>query len=123
MEQAICYRDRDNTFWVVLYRNSVILSAIEMAVITKFEIKHEGVYYDSVSNPTGFTRDDANGRVKILPFELDLPVSKDLVEFIIYDAGDHTNGLYWTTFELSIRGDVLLPTTLAPTSLAPTTVP
>jgi len=119
MEQIKCYKDRNNTFWIKLYKDNIILTPAEMAVITKFEIKHQGTYYNSTDNPTGFTRDDANGRVKIKPFELDLPTSKDLVEFLVYDAGDNTNGLYWTTFELSIRNDVLIPTTLAPTTAAP----
>lgn len=123
MEQAICFRDRNNTFWVELYKANVLLTAVEMAIITKFEIKHEGVYYNSIANPTGFVRDNANGRVKIKPFELDLPTSKDLTEFLIYDAGDNTNGLYWDTFELSIRSDVLIPTTPTPTTIAPTTAP
>ena len=116
MEQAICYKDRNNTFWISLHRNNIILSAAEMALITKFEIKHMNTYYNSIDNPTGFTRDDANGRVKIKPFELDLTISKDLVEFLIYDAADNTNGLYWDTFELSIRGDVIVPTTTVPTT-------
>lgn len=122
MEQAICYKHRNNTLWVKLYRNGVVLTAVEMAAITKFEILHQGVYYNSVDNPTGFTRDDANGRFKVKPFELGLPISKDLVEVILYDAGDNTNGLYWDTFELSIRGDVVVPTTTA-TTIAPTTSP
>ena len=123
METPETYRDRDNTFWIVFYKNNVILTPAEMAVITKIEIKHKGVYYNSISSPTGFVRDDANGKVKVKPYELDLAVSRDDIEVLIYDAGDHTHGLFWDVFNLLVRSDVLLPTTLSPTSLAPTTVP
>lgn len=122
MEQAICFESRNNSFWVELYKDNVILTAVEMAVITNFEIKHKGLYYNLVDYPTGFTRDNANGRFKVKPFELGLATSKDLVEVIIYDAGDNSEGLYWDTIELSIRNDVLVPTTAPPTTLAPTTV-
>ena len=117
MHTVETYRDRDNNFWVVFKLNGTILTPAEMAIITKIEIKHLGVYYNTTTHPTGFTRDDANGKVKIKPYELDLPVSSDIVEVLVYDAVDNIHGKLWNAFEWKIRSDVLLPTTLAPTTV------
>lgn len=116
MEQAKCFVDRDNNFCVYFKRNGVLLTEAEMLAITKFEIKHEGVYYNSDDYPLGFVRDNAAGMVRIKPYELGLDVSRDNVEIILYDAADHTHGLKWSTFQLIMDGSVQT-TTVAPTTL------
>jgi len=105
MDTAICYKDRDNSFFLTLKKNNVVLSETDMGAITKFEIKFNGAYYDSDTTPAGFTRNDAAGTVQIKPFELDLSVSNDVVELIVYDTGDYTHGLVWDQFRLSIKSD------------------
>lgn len=122
MDTVYAYKDRDNSFWIVFKRNNVTLTAIEMATITNIAIRYKDVYYSLAENPTGFTRDDANGRFKILPYNLDLPVGRDIVEVILYDASDNVHGLVWDSFELVVFKNVALPTTTAPTTLPPTTL-
>lgn len=122
MEIAKCYVDRDNSFCVYFKRNGVLLTEVEMAAITKFEIKHNGTYYNSDDYPSAFTAYNASGYVKIKPYVLGLDVSVDDVEIILYDAGDHPHGLMWSTFQLIMDGSVQT-TTAPPTTVAPTTVP
>ena len=50
MHTVETYRDRDNNFWVVFKLNGTILTPAEMAIITKIEIKHLGVYYNTTTN-------------------------------------------------------------------------
>ena len=44
MESAECYRDRDNTLLVVRKKNKIYLTNAELAVSTKYEIRHLGLY-------------------------------------------------------------------------------
>ena len=105
MDTATCFKDRDNSFLLTLQKNGVTLTQVEMNAITKFEIKYNGAYYDSVDESTGFVRDNVNGTVQIKPYELGLAVSSDKVELIIYDA-TNTHGIMWDQFKLDIKGDV-----------------
>ena len=105
METAICYAERDNSFTITMKKNGTTLTAVEMGVITKFEIIYNGAYYDSVGDPTGFDVTDAAGTVKVMPYALGLTTSSDKVELIVYDAVDNTHGLVWDQFKLVMKGD------------------
>jgi len=108
METVVCYKDRDNSFLITLTKNGVTLSPTEMSAITKFEIKHKGIFYNSIDNPSGFVRDNTNGTVQIKPYELGFDVSIDRVEFIVYDSGDFIHGLLWSVFVLKVSGEASL---------------
>jgi len=103
MEYAIVHEDRDNSFTVTLKKNSVALTQTEMEAITKFEIKYNGTYYNSVDNSDGFEIVNATAKVTVKPYELGLESGDtDTVEFIVYDNGDYTNGLLWDRFKLKV---------------------
>ncbi|MDP8268270.1 MAG: hypothetical protein P9L97_06025 [Candidatus Tenebribacter davisii] len=107
-DTVICYEDRDNSFFVTLKINDVTLTEGQMDLLTKFEIKYSGVYYDSDDFPLAFVRDDENGTVQIKPVELGLVVGSDKTEFLVYDAGAYSNGLMWDQFKLKMKGDVTI---------------
>ncbi len=104
---ATCYQGRDNTFTLVLKKNDVTLTPEEMDVITKFEIHFRRSYYNSVTTPAAFIKNREAGSVTIKPQALGLIASEDIIELIIYDAGDYTHGLVWGTFQLIIKEDAL----------------
>lgn len=105
MKTAVTYKDRDNVYYIKLKKNGALLTALEMAAITKFEIKFAGTYYNSVDNPTGFDITDATATIKILPNKLELPASDgDIVEVIVYDMAN-TSGVVWEQHILEIKDD------------------
>jgi len=109
MDKAITHYDRDNDFTVTLKKNGTVLTALEMGDITKFEIKYNGEYYNSVDDPTGFTITAATGSVLVKPTALELPISSgDIVEVIVYTATD-TNGRLWEDFTLKVTGKAIKP--------------
>ena len=112
MDTAIVYKDRDNFFNVNLEKNSANLSALDMATITKFEIRFKNQYYDSETYPNTFIPDNDNANVEIKPNAFDLPLSRkgDIVEFIIYDNLNYNSGLVWSQFKLIVKKDAELIT-------------
>lgn len=104
MESAICYESRDNSFTLTIKKNNVTLTESEMLAVTKFEIKFDGIYYNTVANPTGFVVDNTAGTLKVKPYELGFVSTTDIVELILYDT-EHPHGLVWETFELVMKDD------------------
>ena len=107
MERASCYVDRDNSFLVTLKKDKINLTADVMNSITKVEIKFDGKYYDSATYPACFVKDIDNASFRVKPNGFGLPVMNkgDVVEFIVYDTGDYTNGVVWGEFLLIMKGD------------------
>ena len=114
---ATVYTDRSNPFQLTLVKNDVDLTELEMEAITKFELRYknnlqaEGVYYDSTNFLDAFVRDNAAATVTIKPIDFGWDTSRkagDLVEFLIYDTGDHTVGYVWTQFTLIVKGDAVV---------------
>lgn len=104
MESATCYEDRDNSFVLTIKKNDVTLTESEMLAVTKFEIKFDGVYYNTVANPTGFVINNVAGTLKVKPYELVLGATIDNVELILYTA-ETPHGLVWENFELIMKDD------------------
>lgn len=110
-ETATIYKDRDNSFTITMQRDSLNLTESEMDVITKYEIRYKDAYYDSDTYASAFDVSSVNASVTIKPHAFGLAGSSsrgDLVEFIIYDAGDYTNGLMWSQFYLVVKSDAAL---------------
>jgi len=107
MSQAVTmYEDRDNSFDIVLSKNNVLLTESEMSLITKFEIKFNGSYYNSVDNPTGFVLNAAESSYTVKIVNLSLTASTDKVTEVIVYTSVYTNGMRWDSFDLTINGDV-----------------
>jgi len=99
------YADRDNPFTLTLKQNNVAVIEAVMNTFTKYEIKFQGEYYDSVTYPNAFEISNANATVTIKPEEFDLSptnrVGEDCV-FLVYDASDYDDGLVWDIFKLVV---------------------
>ena len=106
MESATVYEDRDNTFTITVKKNGVVLTENEFNAITKFEIKVAGSYYNSADTPAGFVKTASAAQVKIKPKALGLAAATapEVVEFIVYDGGEYSNGVVWARFRLMISG-------------------
>jgi len=108
IETAVVYEDRDNSFKLTLKKNNTTLTSSEMTAITKYEIRYNGVYYDSDTYPDAFVPDNANGTIEIKPYELGLETGTDKVELIIYDSVNYTHGLVWEQFKLKVKSDAIV---------------
>ena len=108
LESVTVYRDRDNSFTLTLTKNGNTLSEANMDAITKFELKHNGSYYNSNDYPDGFVPDNANGQVLIVPNEFGLAAKTDTTEFLVYDGGNYSNGIVWAQFTLVVSGEALI---------------
>jgi hypothetical protein len=99
------YKDRDNTFAIQFIKNGVVLTQSEIEAITKVELLHNGNYYNSTNDSSGFdlvTR-KADG---IIVFKLgeisDIGQGQDEnAEIIIYSA-DYPDGVVWETIDLTV---------------------
>ena len=109
MERAYCYVDRDNSFLITLKKDKINLTVAEMNSISKVEIKFDGKYYDSATYPACFEKDADTASYRVKPNAFGLPVMNkgDVVEFIVYDAGDYINGIVWGQFLLIMKGDAV----------------
>ena len=113
-ETATVYEDRDNGFTLTLKKNTIILTEAEMSAIVKYELRYSDAYYDSDTYSSSFSADNATAVLTINPFAFGLTESSrrgDLVELIIYDAADYTNGLVWDQFYLVVKADANVPPT------------
>ena len=113
-ESATIYEDRDNPFTIVLSKNGAVLTELEMQAITKWEIRYDDVYYNSDDYPSAFVANETESSLEIFPYAFGLESSVKLgevVEFIIYDAVNFTNGLVWDQFVLIVKADANVPPT------------
>jgi len=107
MSQAVTmYEDRDNSFDIVLSKNNALLTEVEMNSITKFEIKFNGSYYNSIDNPTGFVLNATESSYTVSIVDLSLTAAVDMVTEVIIYTSVYTNGTRWDSFDLTISGAV-----------------
>lgn len=100
------YEDRDNTFDIVLYKNKIPLTTTEMGLITKFEIKFNGAYYNTIDNPGGFSLNVSESSYTIKIAGLSLSAAEDTATEVIVYTTESTNGRRWDSFDLTISGEV-----------------
>ena len=111
--KAIIYEDRSNFILITLMKNGTVLPESDMNNLTKFELRYQDTYYNSVDYPLAFVADSPNGQITIKPYSLGLAASGhkgELVEFIVYDAADHISGMVWSQFTLIVKSDAALLT-------------
>lgn len=113
-ETATIFEDRTNSFDLILQKNAVNLTVGEMDAITKYELRYDDTYYDSTTYPNAFSAVSATATLTIFPYDLGLGTSGkrgEVVELIIYDAGDNVEGLVWDQFALIVKADANVPPT------------
>ncbi len=115
---ATLYVDRTNPFTLTFTKNGINLTPDEMNAITKFELRYKnltesvGLYYDSVTFPNSFVVDADNAKVLIKPIDFIWGASTkkgDIVEVLVYDAGDNLDGLLWTQITIIVKSDANIP--------------
>jgi len=109
METMTVWKDRDNISYFELSKQGELLTTIEMAAITKAEIKYNDIYYDSDNYPTAFDwstlGDESKIIIKFGLIDLGDNLSKDRKsELIIYDA-DNISGVVWNQFIMIVKID------------------
>lgn len=108
------YLGRDNSITLTLKSGDppVPLTSIEMSAFTNFEIFYLNEYYDSTSNAGLFDWDTlkANGQVIIDLNNADgIAAGHDSnTELIVYSL-DYPDGLVWSSFDLTISGELTPP--------------
>jgi len=108
MDKLIVWKDRANPVYIQLSKLGAVLTAEEMAAITKAELKYSGVYYDSTAHPTAFdlTTIAAEGKIIIKPGLLEWTAGADIAELIIYDSVN-TEGIMWMQIRITVKDDAI----------------
>lgn len=108
MDKLIVWKDRANPVYIQLSKLGTVLTAEEMAAITKAELKYVGVYYNSTDHPTVFdlTTLAADGKIVIKPGLLQWEAGADIVELIIYDALN-VDGIMWKQIRVTVKDDAI----------------
>ena len=96
MEKLTVWNGRANPIYIQLSKMGSLLTADEMAAITKVEMKCANAFYSSEDFAECFdlTTFAAESKIMVKPGLLGLPVGQDTVEVIIYDSAK-TEGIMW----------------------------